>query len=387
MTHPTPCYVCKQPFLVPHNFYGDLCQPCGDFNELKRNATADLSGHSALVTGGRLKIGFETALKLLRCGARTFVTTRFVEDALRRFQHEPDFDLWAPRLTIIPADFRVIASIEHVIETVFDQCGKLDILINNAAQTVRRPPAFYRHLVKAENQGREEAVSSTQLLTSRYQNDLLASTEDKLISRNFDPRAIENLSQLILIPGDENFDQTVFPFAKLDKDEQQEDRRDFNSWIMMLDDVHLLEFLEVLYINLVAPFLLCKRLKVIMKKTSFDAPSFIVNVTAMEGNFYDLEKNARHVHTNMAKAGLNMMTRTAALDFVKDKIYMTSVDPGYITNEKPFPLSTEPSTRRFKMAIDEVDGAARVCDPIIRALNEKDYLYGVLLKNYSIFPW
>lgn len=389
MTHPTPCYVCKQPFLVPHNFYSDLCQPCGDFNEIKRHATADLGGLSALVTGGRLKIGFETALKLLRCGARTFVTTRFVEDALRRFQRQPDFNLWTTRLTIIPADFRIIASIEHVIETVFDQCGKLDILINNAAQTVRRPPAFYRHLVKTENQGREleDEVSSTHLLTARSQSDLLASTEDTLISRNFDPRLIENLSQLILIPGDENFDQTVFPFGKLDKDEQQEDRRDLNSWIMRLDDVHLVEFLEVLYINLVAPFLLCKRLKVIMKNPSCDAASFIVNVTAMEGNFYDPEKNARHVHTNMAKAGLNMMTRSAALDFVKDKIYMTSVDPGYITNEKPFSLSNGASTRRFKMAIDEVDGAARVCDPILRALNEKEYLYGVLLKNYSIFPW
>jgi NAD(P)-dependent dehydrogenase (short-subunit alcohol dehydrogenase family) len=383
------CYVCNQLLGDGHEFYPALCKICGDFNYKKRGATADLNGHSALVTGGRLKIGFEAALKVLRFGANTVVTTRFVEDAHRRFERQPDFDSWATRLTIIPADFRMLTSIEHVIGTLFERLGKLDILINNAAQTVRRPPAFYRHLLSAKNEEKEteEPVTGALLLTSRHQREFLASAGDKFLSRHLDSRGIERMSQLILMPGDESLDQTIFPPGRVDKDGQQEDRRDWNSWVMMLDDVHLVEFLEVLYINLVAPFLLCNRLRAIMKKTSIERPSFVINVTAMEGNFYDPEKNARHVHTNMAKAGLNMMTRTAALDFVKDRIYMTSVDPGFITNEKPFPLSVETSTRRVKMAIDEVDGASRVCDPIIRALNEKEYLYGVLLKNYSVFPW
>lgn len=389
MHQPSPCYVCKQPIVAFHDFYLELCKPCGDFNYKKREATVDLNGHSALVTGGRLKIGFEAALKLLRCGASTVVTTRFVEDAHRRFERQLDFDSWATRLTIIPADFRMLASVEHVIGRVFEQCGELDILINNAAQTVRRPPAFYRHLLSAENEDKniEEAFTGALLATSTHQREILALTGEKSLSRNLDSRGIERMSQLILIPGDESSDQTIFPPGSVDKDGQQEDRRDWNSWMMGLDDVHLVEFLEVLYINLVAPFLLSKRLKPIMKKTSLEHPSFVINVTAMEGNFYDPEKNARHVHTNMAKAGLNMMTRTAALDFVKDRIYMTSVDTGWITNERPFPLNDETSTRKVKMAIDEVDGAARVCDPIIRALNEKEYLYGVLLKNYSVFPW
>lgn len=381
------CYVCKQPYTNSNEFYPELCQPCGHLNKERRDATADLNGYSALVTGGRLKIGFETALKLLRCGADTIVTTRFLDDAYRRFKDQPDFDSWASRLTILPADFRLLASVEEVISNVFDRFVKLDILINNAAQTIRRPPAFYRHLLSAENEDKHEGAPGGLLITSNRQREILALMGDKSLSRNLDSQGIEQMSQLILIPGDEIFDQKIFPPGSVDKDGQQEDRRDWNSWMMGLEDVHLVEFLEVLYINLVAPFLFCKRLKPIMKKSLLERPSFVINVTAMEGNFFDIEKNSRHVHTNIAKAGLNMMTRTAALDFVKDRIYMTSVDTGWITNERPFPLSDERPTRKVRMAIDEIDGAARVCDPIIRALNIEEYLYGVLLKNYSVFPW
>jgi len=376
---------------TPHTFYGELCSECGEINFAKRYATADLKGKTALVTGGRLKIGFHTTLKLLRAGARVAITTRFVEDAHKRFAAEDDSSTWIERLHVYAADFRVLSSVEHVIERISSEFDVLDILVNNAAQTVRRPPVFYRNLFKQEklrllvSPGVAELLPSSQVLAI----NIVESKERSLrtLSICSDPDYIACLSQVPLVEGDEVYDGRLFPTGRVDKDGQQEDRRDKNSWMMMLDEVSLPEMLEVFYINVVAPFLLCSRLKIAMRKRTDQQPSFIVNVSAMEGNFFDPDKNCRHPHTNMAKAAINMMTRSAAEDFRCSGIYMNAVDPGYITNEKPFPLSQAPGARRVKMAIDEVDGAARVCDPIFRAINDNEYLAGELLKNFSRYPW
>lgn len=385
------CYICKSMTSVPHTFYGELCSECGEINFAKRIATADLKGTTALVTGGRVKIGFHTTLKLLRAGARVVITTRFIEDAHKRFAAEDDSSMWIERLRVYPADFRVLASVEHVIERISREFDVLDILVNNAAQTVRRPPAFYRNLVNQEKLKLLFTGRVAHLLPSSPVSaiDILEREERGLRTRSIcsDPDYIACLSQVPLVEGDDVFDERLFPTGRVDKDAQQEDRRDKNSWMMMLDEVSLPEMLEVLYTNVVAPFLLCSRLKHLMRKRTDQQPSFIVNVSAMEGNFFDPDKNCRHPHTNMAKAAINMMTRTAAEDFRCSGIYMNAVDPGYITNEKPFPLSQALRDRRVKMAIDEIDGAARVCDPVFRAINNKEYLAGELLKNYSRYPW
>jgi NAD(P)-dependent dehydrogenase (short-subunit alcohol dehydrogenase family) len=385
------CYICKSMTSVPHAFYGELCSECGEKNFAKRNATADLKGTTALVTGGRLKIGFHTTLKLLRSGARVAITTRFVEDAHKRFAAEDDSEMWIERLQVYAADFRVLASVEHVIERVSCEFDVLDILINNAAQTVRRPPAFYQNLFSQEKLKLLATGGVAPLLPSSPVSaiDTVASEKRGLRTQSLcsDPDYIACLSQVPLVEGDEVFDEQLFPKGRIDKDGQQEDRRDKNSWMMMLDEVSIPEMLEVLYINVVAPFVLCSRLKNIMRKRADQQPSFIVNVSAMEGNFSDPDKKSRHPHTNMAKAAINMMTRTTAEDFRCSGIFMNAVDPGYITNEKPFPLSQPLRDRRLIMAIDEIDGAARVCDPIFRAINNNEYFAGELLKNYSRYPW
>jgi NAD(P)-dependent dehydrogenase (short-subunit alcohol dehydrogenase family) len=195
------------------------------------------------------------------------------------------------------------------------------------------------------------------------------------------------LSQVALLPDDQNSDPDLFPEGVLDKDGQQEDRRPFNSWRMQAEQVPLVEFLEVLYINVVAPFQLCSRLKARMLKQAYEKPSFIVNVTAMEGNFSDPEKDPRHPHTNMAKAAVNMLTRTCAMEFRQGGIWMNAVDTGWITNKRPYPSQFSLGVRKIKMAIDEVDGAARICDPIFRAINDGEFAEGVLFKNYQIYPW
>jgi NAD(P)-dependent dehydrogenase (short-subunit alcohol dehydrogenase family) len=351
----------------------------------------DLSGYKALVTGGRIKIGFHSALKLLRCGAEVALTTRFTENALARLRAEADFPKWEDRLHVIPADFRSVSLTEGVAETVQGLFGSLDILINNAAQTLRRPPQFFAHLLADELGG---ALGSSN-------NGVLSLPASKVmgweqsVGKQVEPHqqvertadVVAQLSQIPLLPGDDVWNHDEFPEGGLDEDGQQEDRRDFNSWMMKLEDVSLVELLEVLHVNVIAPFILCARLKKMMARRPDERPSFVVNVSAMEGNFFDREKNPRHPHTNMAKAALNMLTRTASLEFVESGILMTAVDPGWVTNERPFPLGQPRESRRSKMAIDAVDGAARICDPIFRAVSSDERLYGVFLKNYSIHPW
>lgn len=152
-----------------------------------------------------------------------------------------------------------------------------------------------------------------------------------------------------------------------------------------LEDVSVTELYEVLQINLVVPFLLNTKLIPALKKTN--RQSYIINVSAMEGNFYAPRKHSRHAHTNMAKAALNMMTRTAAGHYKDMGIYMNSVDTGWITNEKPNPGALGADERKTLMAIDEVDGAMRVLDPVLSAIDAKALPFGKLFKNYKEYPW
>lgn len=385
------CYVCDADVVRPHSFYPRLCEPCGELNLTKRTQIIDLSGYRALVTGGRVKIGFQCVVRLLRCGADVAVTTRFVEDALARFQAEPGFAEWESRLHLIPADFRSVRLIEEVVESVRNSFDSLDILINNAAQTLRRPPQFYTHLLTG---GHGHPLGDRQLGGALLTDAKVVGTGRSVSSEvgayaqfERDGDAVARLSQVPLLPGDDGWDLDTFPKGVLDDDGQQEDRRDFNSWMMKLEDVSVIELMEVLHVNVVAPFILCARLKGMMARNPNDRPSFVINVSAMEGNFSDPEKNARHPHTNMAKAALNMLTRTASLEFAEAGILMTAVDPGWITNERPFPLHETHQARQNRLAIDAVDGAARICDPIFRAVLSGERLPGVLLKNYYVYPW
>jgi len=340
------------------------------------------------VTGARLKIGFETALKLLRCGSKVVVSTRFTEDARRRFANQPDFCNWDHRLFIFAADFRVLSCVRQLADFVRETTGTLDILINNAAQTLRRPPAYYSHLIEDHENATADPAHKV-AITDRKCNELTANAFDaaggSASTSTWSSKSVARLSQLALLESDEIVDPSEFPVGRTDRHGQQVDWRDCNSWMMTLAEVPWIELLEVMYINAIAPFLLTSNLQAVMKKDAGQRPSFVVNVTAMEGNFYDNKKDIRHPHTNMAKAALNMMTRTSANDLVKDRIYMNAVDPGWITNERP--LLTNLLSEHGPMAIDEIDGASRICDPIFRALNDGDFSFGALFKNYKLFPW
>lgn len=375
------CYCCEKPYSKPHHFYQEMCEECGEFNFKKRCQRIDLKGYRALVTGGRIKIGFETARLLLEMGADVTVTSRFPQNTYKRYADLKNFKDFKNRLHIIGVDFRHLPSVSKLIEEVKKQ--PLDILINNAAQTVRKPAPFYKHLLNEEQKPLliENILENTPHAET---STALASAISFLPSLNLNISSAE-MSQAVLLPEDLQDDERIFPKNCYDKDGQQIDLRPHNSWMYELEEISLIELYEVLQINLITPFLL--NTKLLPALAEHDKASYIINVSAMEGNFFAPRKHSRHPHTNMAKAALNMMTRTSAAHYKDYNILMNSVDTGWITNEKPNPENLNELNRKTLMAIDETDGAMRVLDPIIRTIqnNEKDY--GKLFKNYKEYPW
>ncbi|MDY6807301.1 MAG: SDR family oxidoreductase, partial [Cyanobacteriota bacterium] len=373
MNKPKRCLVCKQTFPEAHIFYSGLCQSCGDLNYAKRGQTADLRGAIALVTGARVKIGYAVALRLLRAGAQVIATTRFPRDAASRFAGEGDFKEWSDRLQVYALDLRHLPRVEAFARHVINCYPRLDIIINNAAQTIRRPPAFYEHLLSFESLPPEQLPSEIKGLLGR-------SPEKNIEVSQYLPAPVDNI-----LPEKTESDRAYFPAGIYDEDDQQLDLRPFNSWLMKDDEVSVLELLEVHVINAIAPFVINSRLKTLMKRA--ENPKYIINVSSKEGQFNTGKKPWRHPHTNMAKAALNQMTRTCALEYAKHRIYMNAVDPGWISFEHPYHLVREMRDRGVRPPFDVVDGAARICDPIYLGVNEDRYLFGKLFKDYTESQW
>ncbi len=405
LKNPRNCYVCKIEFTEMHSFYDSMCVPCGDLNYQKRFQSAPLDGRTALVTGGRVKIGYQSALKLLRAGARTLVSTRFPHDAAQRFSREEDFGIWKNRLQIYGLDLRHSPSVEMFARYLVNTEERLDIIVNNAAQTVRKPPGFYKHLMDFECrpvsglspelrpllQGYEKL---NRTLEARHLSSSDTTVENTLLKTWPEKSAavgIHASAKLSMIPY--NFDEEtqtgleVFPEGKLDADLQQVDLRSRNTWRLTLHEVATAEMLEVHLVNAVAPFILAGKLKPLMLRHT-TGEQHIINASAMEGKFNRFTKTDKHPHTNMAKAALNMMTLTSAPDYAKDKIYMNAVDTGWITDEDPAQLSqAKKEMHDFEPPLDIVDGAARLLDPLFSGILTGEHVWGKFLKDYQPTEW
>ena len=338
------CLMCRQRNMET---YG-ICPECQKLNQTMRNLTCDFTGKFAVVTGGRIKIGYATALKLLRMGASVIIITRYPKSAFQNYQQEPDFIEFQDRLFIIGFDLIRVDKIQDLIAQIAFICNhKLDILINNAAQTVKKSSDYYAKLELQE-----------QNLQISYNQNIL--------------QLLEKQTQLFsLVPEQQIIDYGEQPNT--------------NSWVRKPEEISAQELLEVQLINVIAPFLLTNGLRYYL---AYDNTSrkFVINVSSVEGRFHTKQKLARHVHTNMAKASLNMMTHSIASDFVRDKIYVYSCDPGWVSNQ--FPPAYQIS-KDFKPYLTFEDGAMRILYPILKNMftTEKIKDYGMFYKDYKIINY
>ena len=399
------CYICKEKFTLDniHKFYGNLCTKCGDHNYSYRTLQLDLSGRIAIVTGGRVKIGYYISTKLLSYGCKVIITTRFPKDSLLKYQQDPDYEKWKDNLIIYPIDFRIFESTIKFINYIKENFTHIDILINNAAQTLRRTSSYYNYLLPIETK------------EVNKENDKIIVKEDYVSIQNSNPKILDNKPEILnsLIPSEnrKNSDfQEILPLSvitsqiKIMEEKYQPSVTmmgsdgqpyDFaggkNSWNFEFDEIPFQEFTEVQIINAWTPYYLCSKLKPLMEKSPFQ-DKYIVNVTAVEGMFNHY-KRTTHVHTNMAKAALNMFTRTCGKYLKNIGIYMTCVDTGWVNYMDEMTKLIDENEKEFfenkftNIPLDELDGAMRVLQPIIEGIKNKNYLYGILLKNYTTSVW
>ncbi|WP_062433681.1 SDR family NAD(P)-dependent oxidoreductase [Herbidospora daliensis] len=401
------CYVCKAAYDRVDSVYHRLCPACAEENLARRVARCDLRGRRALVTGGRVKIGFHTALKLLRDGAEVLVTTRFPADAARRYAAVPDADRWLDRLHVHGVDLLDLPGVAGLLETVHERFDHLDILVNNAAQTIRRPAAYHREVLAAEDVPLEGLAARIRRTTGHRPASTasigtsIGTSIGGAVGTSIGAAAgirLDNAGSAAAIAASPGIGvagatapesltavpdlEALFPAGMLDETGEPLDLRDRNSWSLRLHEVDPAEWLEVQLVNSFAPFLLTSRLRGLLE-ASPHPDRYVVQVSAMEGSFSRANKTVRHPHTNMAKAALNMLTRTAAPDYAASGIHMNSVDTGWCTDERPHP---ERAASGFRPPLDVIDGAARVYDPVVRGVGG-DPVSGLFLKDYRSVEW
>jgi len=392
---PRGCYICKQDFTLVDAFYHWLCPTCAAYSHTKRDQRTDLTGKRALLTGGRAKIGMYIALRLLRDGAHTTITTRFPKDAIRRFSAMEDSADWLHRLKIVGIDLRDPTQVIALADDVAAD-GPLDILINNACQTVRRSPGAYSQLVELESAPLPDGIELPEMITfdriSEAHPAAIAGALEAHPLPHHDPSVAAHnaasMTSLALTAGSASLDAHLAGTA-IDAGGLLPDVQTNNSWTQVVDEVNPLELLEVQLCNATAPFLLISRLRGSMRKATQGGArrAYVVNVSAMEGQFSRRYKGPGHPHTNMAKAALNMLTRTSAGEmFETDRILMTAVDTGWITDERPHHEKLRIAAEGWHAPLDLVDGAARVYDPIVRGEAGED-LYGCFVKDFQPSPW
>lgn len=428
------CHICHTRYRELHEFYYSLCPTCADYNYAKRLQTRDLKGRKVLLTGCRIKIGYEILVSLLRCGAVVIGTTRFVHDCLNKLMQEKDYDEWKDRVHLFALDLRDLWMVEQFCSFLKRKFKTLFAIVNNAAQTVARTVEYTESLRFFESQpipevrqslmAREDTVEwmsffaqnsslkigyplqhqhaplleqnknqQQQQQHSVKNNDQADTTEqqqqkEQKHSNSNDDDADDTMMQLAI---KKSFPRPIYD--RYDIATESTDLRTKNSWTMNMHEVEGSEAAEVMAINALAPFIFNARLQSMLEaadeENRFPAPGvgdekrFIINVSAMEGQFYR-NKSTTHPHTNMAKAALNMQTRTSGADLAQRHIFLNSVDTGWITDELPAGSRQRTWTGAMQPCpLDEVDAAARVLDLIYVNSSEHSKFW----KDYREVPW
>lgn len=373
------CYMCRKIYCPAYTIaeYPSICIECALFNIDRRKARADLKDFRVYVSGGRQKIGFETALKLLRCGAHVWVSTRFPQAAWFNYARAPDFEVWKNRLTVMQCDFVNMCQVQGLIKEL--RGLQLHCIINNACQTIRPTKNYIQQLHKLEN----FLCSHSTMIEAPVKEKVSHNTTDLIhIGDMCESLVTTSSSDTMIVQEPEWVNEsavldistcnvTLNNFHDVDDDTLTFE----TAWFKRLDEIPMAEVLEANIINQIVPTLIIQGVKPSMSK-----PTFIINVTAVEGQFDSKKHEGYHAHTNMCKAGLNMLSMTLAAETIKDQ-YVYAVDPGFVSG-------VYPGWDCSKYPITAADGAARVLDPIIRYY-EGDALPRdwVKLKDYVKSPY
>jgi NAD(P)-dependent dehydrogenase (short-subunit alcohol dehydrogenase family) len=361
------CYICRLGVHVPHQIFSSMCVPCGDFNiagsELSLPPRLDLSGRTALVTGARVNLGYHVALRLLRCGAFVIASTRYPRDAISRYDAEPDSHVWITRLRVVGADFRSARDafdlVKHTRAIIATRGGKLDILINNAAQTLTDSVKTEGQAVHRENLLKDKVFPMALLEDQQYNARVRGGAQG-------------------MIEG---------PASDFSKDLAATEGK--SSWVQSISEIPYEDVISAHSVNTFVPLILIRELLPLMgtevgkavrateTSPAAEPPSsssssseirqrrpagYIVNVSSREGIFESSpghnHKAGHHVHTNMSKAALNMITETeAAAAWEQRRVAINTVDPGY--------MSAAPEMERLgARPIGWEDGAGRVLWPV-----------------------
>jgi NAD(P)-dependent dehydrogenase (short-subunit alcohol dehydrogenase family) len=389
------CYICRLVITDHYPSYPSLCIPCGAFNHASSSISLPPkltlpSDFTALVTGARLNLGYHTALRLLRCGARVVATTRYPRDAVTRYLREEDAGLWKKRLRVIGADFRSAAdafALVHETSSCLQSWAdgaepRLDALINNAAQTLTDSVKKEERAIDRERLLRHEIDSAQLLIESKYTPRVRGGALPLAIGSSHHPEGAQGQLETPKTPtttdSDENTKTTeIEPYSK-------------SSWVQSLSDIPYEDVMSAHAVNSFVPLILIRELLPLMGRskspsspTTAKPQGYIINVSSREGIFEDrlksTAKGGKHVHTNMSKAALNMITETeAATAWRNRRVAMTTVDPGY--------MSAAPE---FEDAYDGVrpigweDGAGRVLWPLAVGEIEGKAIVGRFLKHYG----
>eukprot|EP01061_Rhynchopus_euleeides_P035575 TRINITY_DN59958_c0_g1_i1.p1 TRINITY_DN59958_c0_g1~~TRINITY_DN59958_c0_g1_i1.p1 ORF type:complete len:607 (+),score=293.96 TRINITY_DN59958_c0_g1_i1:123-1823(+) len=383
------CHICKEAFTELHHFYYSLCKDCGVFNYSKRLQRRDLKGKVILLTGSRIKIGYQVALKMLNDGATVIATTRFPQDAAKRFQQEENYAEWKDRLHLHALDLRDLWSVKQFCRYMLQNVKSLFGIVHNAAQTIARPTEYYQHLIEGEGTRMETPLIAPAWQDfvskggSSFQTGIQHRLEHKAAADEAQPQ--KSNTTRITDAGTEMVTVNKPFYDMYDSMQEAQDRRTQNSWTSNLSEVSAEEAAEVHAINALSPFIINSMLKPILcarPEGADDEKHFVINVSAMEGQFYRF-KSTTHPHTNMAKASLNMMTRTSGRDYAQDRVYMNSVDTGWITDESPYEKQQRRLASQQLCPLDEIDAAARVLDLMYTDSSEHSKFW----KDYHTIPW
>jgi len=400
------CYICRLAIIQPHPSYPSMCMPCGSFNTSSSRLSIPPNlffppTFTALVTGARINLGYHTVLRLLRCGARVIATTRYPRDAVARYLEETDSAEWRDRLRVVGADFRCAADAFALVSETkrcledwsSDGEVKLHLLINNAAQTLTDSVKKEELAVRREELSYKENKYGAMLIEGVYN----ARVRGKVVPMQLEDTKIGALLHEPLEGLQENIEpqQPVEAYHTPNGSELEPYAK--SSWVQSLFEIPYEDVISAHAVNTFVPLILCRELLPLMGSSTPSAPTsipgapetertrpqaYIINVSSREGIFEDrtdsTAKQGTHVHTNMSKAALNMITETEAATAWKTRqVAMNTVDPGY--------MSAAPEYEDVFGGVRPIgweDGAGRVLWPV--AVGEKGQaVWGRFLKHYG----